>query len=523
MVVYTFNIDFFCYYDIITIQWRFFMSKITTEDCKLFLLDLYKDKKVAYWKRIRKFKDENGDICREFSHSDGITVFLIEKNCQLSVLTLQSLSSFKTQSIGEISQKLLKSTNISLLAPVTETADKSNKKAIFTLFDGDAQKSAKRLINAFVKPKEDPIEPDSSAKGFYAIPNLIYFSFLEDANCDETEYLSEISTTMQYDAPMRNITVFFMPSTIKSLCQHLAPLVEPFINIALTETEEMTFKLFGDSLTVTDVFEHLTQAGFVYNPDGCALKSLFMNYQLINTAPIVNLNDKTAEYKKSFLSALKKDDVEKMKVLIYSGLPLNLKVGGQSLLAKTMNENKLECFKYLVSLYTNTANIGNGMIDQVWENVWWPNDCSVYFMANASYDFTDSNKHSHRHLVSTLVHHSSYFEIMKDRVNIEFFSVACLESTLTYDRAYPVFKDFVKKAIDEYPSIVSASKDMVEQLEHGFIIPSILELLAGSSCTFSGKSVFEVVQAKIDEIAHDPKGYRDNIETYKVFLKKYGR
>lgn len=55
------------------------MSKVTTEDCKLFLLDLYKDKKVTEWKRIRKFKDENGDSCRDFSHSDGTYLTLIEK------------------------------------------------------------------------------------------------------------------------------------------------------------------------------------------------------------------------------------------------------------------------------------------------------------------------------------------------------------------------------------------------------------------------------------------------------------
>lgn len=162
-------------------------------------------------------------------------------------------------------------------------------------------------------------------------------------------------------------------------------------------------------------------------------------------------------------------------------------------------------------------------MDQVWELVWWPTDCSRYFMENAAYDFTESNKTAHRNLVSTLVHHTTYFDKMTQRVNPELFSVACMEATLTHDRAYPVFKDFVKKAIDEYPAIVSESKEMRDALVHGFIIPPILELLAGSSCTFGGKNVFEVVQAKIDEIGHDPKGYRNKVEIYKAFLKKHGR
>lgn len=483
------------------------MTKITTEDCKLFLLDLYKDKNGAKWKRIRKLKDQNGDVCREFSHSDGTLVTLVEKKCQLSVLPLQYYPELLNIKVNQ------------------ENKEKQSGQAFFTLFDDTSKKSAKRLVNAFVKPKEDPVEPDSGAKGFNAIPNLIYFSFLEDANPDESEYLEEIAVEMNFKAPMRDISVFFMPSMVKSFCDHLSPLIEPFITLPLYEVEEMSFKV-NDSdtvLTVTDVFEQLSKAGFVYNPDGCALKDLFSQYQLINIEPVINTNDKTAEHKKAFLSALKKDDVAKIKSLIDSGLPLNLKIGGQSLLGKTVHENKLECLKYLLTLYLNTANLGNGVMDQVWELVWWPTDCSRYFMENAAYDFTESNKTAHRNLVSTLVHHTTYFDKVTQRVNPELFSVACLEATLTYDRAYPVFKDFVKKAIDEYPVIVSNSKEMRDDLVHGFIITPILELLASSSCTFGGKNVFEVVQAKIDEIGHDPKGYRDKIEIYKIFLKKYGR
>lgn len=253
------------------------MTKITTEDCKLFLLDLYKDKNGAKWKRVRKFKDQNGDVCREFSHSDGTLVTLVEKKCQLSVLPLQ----YYPESLNiKVNQ---------------ENKENQSGQALFTLFDESSKKSAKRLVNAFVKPKEDPVEPDSGAKGFNAIPNLIYFSFLEDANPDESEYLEEISADMNFKAPMREIAVFFMPSTVKSFCEHLSPLIEPFITLPLYEVEEMSFKV-NDSdtvLTVTDVFEQLSKAGFVYNPDGCALKDLFSQYQLINIEPVINRNDNT--------------------------------------------------------------------------------------------------------------------------------------------------------------------------------------------------------------------------------------
>jgi hypothetical protein len=493
------------------------MSKITTNDCKVFLSVIYPDKKSSNWKRIRKFKDENGNVCREFNYLNDESVILVEKNSQLSVL----LSKYQIEtSIKENHNKTVVNDENSSSLPVTEGHSVS-----FTLFNDIHQKAAKKLVNAFVKPKEDPVEPDSSAKGFDAIPNLIQFSFLEDANGDETEYLEEIVRTMNVNAPMDNLSVFFIPTTVKSLCEHISPLVEPFLTVPLYESEEMTFKINNsdETLTVSDVFKRLSEAGFVYNPEGCALRSLFEQYQIVNIEPVIHTDDKTPILKKAFIAALKKDDASKLQQLVTDGLPLNLKVGGQSLLGKIVYENKLECLKYLLTLYPNTANAGNGASDQVWELVWWPNDCSCYFMANAAYDFTDANKTAHRNLVSTLVHHTTYFEKMTKRVNHELFSVACLESTLTYDRAYPVFKDFVKKAIDEYPATVSISKEMIEQLKHGFIIPPILELLAGSACTFGNKSVFEVVQAKIDEIGHDPKGYIDKINSYKSFLRKHGR
>lgn len=276
---------------------RFFMSKITTEDCKLFLLDLYKDKKVTEWKRIRKFKDENGDSCRDFSHSDGTSLTLIEKNSQLSVMPKAIIPSvIKTDNLPSASIKNVKSKGFSILPLILEDNNELTKKAHFTVFNEEQLKSAKRLVNAFAKPKEDPITPNSDAKGFDAIPNLIYFSFLEDANCDEIEYLETIAKDMNFNALMNDIVVFFIPSTVSSMCDHLSPLIEPLLPIPLLEVEEMSFTLNDGTMTVTDVFEQLTKAGFIYNPDGCALKSLFTQYQLIAIDPVINPNDKTAEY-----------------------------------------------------------------------------------------------------------------------------------------------------------------------------------------------------------------------------------
>lgn len=483
------------------------MSKITTNDCKLFLLDLYKDKNKVNWKRIRKFKDENGHVCRDFKHLDDEFVTLIEKDGQLSVLLpLNTLDPL--QSDSQVDSSVLV----------------GKKTTSFTLFDETQQKSAKRLVNAFVKPKEDPIEPDSSAKGFEAIPNLMSFSFLSDANCDEHEYLEEIANSMQFNAPMRDVVVFFAPTTVKSLCQHVSPLVEPFLTIPLDEVEEMSFKLSGEDtkLSVLSVFEALCLSGFVYNSDGCALKSLFAQYQMLNVKPVIDRDDKTSEFKKAFIAAVKKDNALQVKSLIELGMPLNMRIGKTSLMGHALSENKIECFKYLVTLYENTANIGSGKIDLVWESAWWPNDCTCYLLSSTYYDFSLANQQAHDHLVMAYGHHGLSLESIKDKVNLEYVSLSCLRRTLTYDRFYNLFKDFVKMAIEEYPDRVSSDKELVADLEYGFIIQPILDLLAPSSCLFAGRSVFEIVQSKIDEIGHNPQGYREKIGIYRHFLKQNG-
>jgi len=484
------------------------MPKITTNDCKLFLSDLYKDKNGENWKRIRKFKDENGYICRDFKHLDGELVTLIEKNSQLSVLLLHN-------SLNP---------SINKKEPIPTVA-LDRKNTPFTLFDESQQKLAKRLVNAFVKPKDEPIEPDSSSKGFSAIPNLMTFSFLEDANCDEHEYLTEIASTMQFDAPMKDIIVFFAPSTVKSLCHHISPLVEPFLSIPLEEVEEMSFRLNSENsnLTVLAVFESLCLAGFVYEPKGCALTQLFSPYKMINVSSVIVNNDKSLDFKKAFIAAVKKDDVEKVKTLIELGLPLNLKVGRTSLLGHALSENKLACFKYLVSLYGNTAELSNGQADLVWEVAWWPNDCTQYFLSSTYYNFKNANQKAHDDLVMAYGHHGMDLKRIENDVNPEYLALACLKVTFTHDRFYILFKDFVKKAIEEYPDTVSSCKELSEDLEFGFIISPILELLAGSSCLINGRSVFDVVQSEIDATGSNSRGFSDKLNQYKAFLKKHGR
>ncbi len=64
------------------------MSKITTENCKDFLISYFKDKDIESsskdWKRTSKYK-ENDLWIRDFSHPDIGSISVIEKNGILEI------------------------------------------------------------------------------------------------------------------------------------------------------------------------------------------------------------------------------------------------------------------------------------------------------------------------------------------------------------------------------------------------------------------------------------------------------
>jgi len=179
---------------------------ITTFDCKIFLLKKFPDKDYQEWKRVRKFKNENKDVCREFVNN-GFTVILIERHDELT--------------IGYANRTIL------------ETKIK--------------------------------------------IPFEVNFSFLDDANCDEIEYLEEIAENKDYKAKIRDIAIFFIPKDASGDCNHLEPLIGEYLPNYFYETEEMAFQSINKNLSVKQVFDDLIDAGFVYDCENCVLKDLFSN------------------------------------------------------------------------------------------------------------------------------------------------------------------------------------------------------------------------------------------------------
>ena len=61
------------------------MSKLSTDDCKDFLMQHYPDSKRTQWKRVSKYKDDTGCVCRDFNNPSVGDVTLVEVNGSLEL------------------------------------------------------------------------------------------------------------------------------------------------------------------------------------------------------------------------------------------------------------------------------------------------------------------------------------------------------------------------------------------------------------------------------------------------------
>lgn len=52
--------------------------KYTTEDCKKYLITVYKDTVESGWKRSKKYKDEEQRVARDFMYEDGRIATILE-------------------------------------------------------------------------------------------------------------------------------------------------------------------------------------------------------------------------------------------------------------------------------------------------------------------------------------------------------------------------------------------------------------------------------------------------------------
>lgn len=321
------------------------MSKITTEDCKLFLSKTFPELNEKGWKRIRKYKNDSSIWCRDFEHSSGKVVVLMEID------------------------NVLKISDNTLLKPKQnkETEIKDISKVIYyKQFKPDQIKDAKKIVKKLTKFFEDD-EKDidiSEMKGFDAIPSCFTFFFLGEGYKSDTKITEEINSNMDF-------SIFFSPITDKYYDQHLEHIIGNFLPDTYSEECECTFSSHfendNEALTIKQILENLSEIGFIYDNKRCDLKNEFKDYTFI---PKEIVEDKEKEIlNETILEALKNDNSAIIEDLIKSKkMNVDYKVKSINILNYCYKNDKFNCFKTIIRNIDNLIEYNKG-IKHIFENL----------------------------------------------------------------------------------------------------------------------------------------------------------
>lgn len=221
------------------------MPKITTDDCKNFLVSQFPETTSKSWKRTKKYRDEQGNWVRIFEN-DEKQVFVLETAGNLSLLDQQ-----------ETPKKVL----------------------YYKAFNNEQKAKALELMDEYIDNFPRGPFPSPSREGFEAIPNLISFYF---------EYYGENEKARPTNAINfdENEFTLMMMVTNNEFDQTLEDLISPLIPSYFSEEGEGMFivdkpKDLKGKMTYMDLIQELMNRGFVYFPCwSCAFHEYFKGYTI---------------------------------------------------------------------------------------------------------------------------------------------------------------------------------------------------------------------------------------------------
>ena len=427
------------------------MSKITTDDCKNFLMEHYPDSGKSKWKRVSKYKDDVGLWCREFNHPSVGDITIIENNGTLS----------------------LKQT------AVPNPIDIKNNTIIFRQFSKKDNTDAKRLIKRYIgtiygENEEDEEEEEfiqqSTQKGYEAIPNQInyFFTLLDEEYEDQMKRINE---NKDYNAKLNTFILYIYPNQEENYDQHIGPLLENFLGPQFSEDTECIFSTsFDEPMSIKDFVQMMSSKGFVYafldstNPqdnETCLLADTVrsLDFVTVKESTIVKSD---ADLPKLFKKAVERDDVVCLKDLLRQGLPLDTLINRISLHSYCIVNDAPNCFKLLVN---NTPNLAKGTLratNTVWSDMinfgQQPSNFNYteYVFEYGNFDFRDENYNFNLDFLELIISQQYLFEKFKSKSNDIYRALACLYFCIQNENIYNVsyIAEEADKAIDQYPEVV---------------------------------------------------------------------
>lgn len=313
------------------------MSKITTEDCKDFLINHFKKQGLETiakeWKRASKYK-EGELIQRDFSHPTvGIVVVTEDKNG----LYINGSNSVKI----------------------------ANSEYVQKDFTPQEKKEAKKLLAKYISRDDDSDDEDSVEKLMktdkwiefqHALPSQFYFCFPNDTYHNHIDNVSNgLDTPMiiEGEYSSESFNVIFTDKNGSDIDLYASESLKSGVLPDWTDFCDEYHLEFNDDapkITIREWFKMLLQMGFEYRDDDCLFAKELKKIKAEKSFIANSKRDESLKKDGLLKAIFKFDNTSGLKSLINDGLDINMKLsGGDNLLVQAYKDNAENCLNLLLS------------------------------------------------------------------------------------------------------------------------------------------------------------------------------
>lgn len=332
------------------------MSKITTEDCKEFLVSHYKSQGAVTltkdWKRVSKYK-VNEQWNRDFDHPAFGTVVVCETDDKLFIVNTASVALKPVKTL---------STPAAVVQKQFSLEDKEGAKELiklYTFYDQNDENYHDNLKDS-----------DQWGEFFHALPSQFLFSFPEAYHNYELENAPQgIDSPMEFknEKDKGSFCVIFEdkngsdPDLYASemMANGLLPIWTGFVDEYNLEVDNGP-----KGLTIRQFFTMLVNMGLEYDPTDCVFKDELTKIKIEMGIITEDLKDISLKEGALLKQIIKADDDIKLSEMIAKGLDINRFIPGKKrVLFEAVVGGALKCSQILLdkgaSLWINNHEAKN--------------------------------------------------------------------------------------------------------------------------------------------------------------------
>jgi hypothetical protein len=452
------------------------MSKISTDDCKDFLMSTYPDSKRNQWKRVSKYKDANGNVCRDFNNPSVGDVTLVEVNDVLAINPSETIQ--KPPVVIKDNTILVKSFSKKDLA--------------------DAKRLVTRYVNSY---GEDEISEDS--KGFNAIPSQVVYRF-SILDGDYEDILKSINATGDYNHKLDRFCLEIYPAQ-GDYDEHMDGLIASHLSDNDGESMESTYEFsYDEPISIKEMVQKMASIGFVYYKDHCFLADTVSKLEFINDAiPVESVS--TVDIKSIFEQAIKTDNGEMLEEALSNGGLLNFKYKKTTPLIYCMQNNHVNCFKVLVKNETNLAKGVRHSGNPVWKEaishvvLGYSFNYLVYLLEHGHYDFKKATPQENQTAMSVLVERDlldKYRSILNDKIRASLTLHMMMDEPDPFSN--PDIAQDIHDALHKYGKFMNEVLYFGSTFSMGIVSPPILEMMIESKFKIHYESLDLDLESQIE-------------------------